>query len=94
MTDEELQKAIQAVSNSIDNLPKADKPLSKEERQHREVLLSRMEALERIKEAKASGLRDEETYNSVLYSLLTSWGEKHSHLMRIVMTNLRWGGGL
>ena len=92
MTNEELQKVLREVSESVDSLRETDKPLSKEEARHREVLLLRREALEKIKEAKEKGLRDEETYNSVFYSLLTSWGDKHPHLMRLILTNLRWCG--
>ena len=90
MTDKELQEAIQEVTDSINNLPKANKPLSKEERQYREALLLKKEILDRIKVAKEKGRTDDELYNSVFYGMLTSWIGKHPYLMSLVQSNFRW----
>ncbi len=88
MTNEELEKAIQEVSESLDNLPEPDEHIP---RLHREVLLLEKKALLKIKEAKKKGNPSQELYNSVYYSLLTSWGEKHPFLLSLVMSQLRWG---
>jgi len=91
MTDEELQQAIQDLSESIDSLPKSDKPLSKEERRRREMLLIKKEVLHRIKEAREKKNTSQELYHSVYYGLLTSWGEKHPYWVGLIMSHFRWG---
>ena len=88
MTDEELEKAIQEVSESLDNLPEPDEHTP---RLRREVLLLEKKALFKIKEAREKGDSSQELHNSVYYSLLTSWGEKHPFLLSLVMSQLRWG---
>ncbi len=94
MTDEELQQTMQEVTENIDKLSDPDKPLTKEEKKCRQMLLVKKEILQKIKEAKEKGQKHEELYNSVYYSLLTSWGEKHPFLASLAMRNFRWGGGL
>jgi len=88
--DEDLQKAIQEVCESLDNLSKSDDPLPKEERRRREVLLLKKDILEKIKDAREKNEKDQELYNIMVYGLLTSWGEKHPYLMSLVKSNLRW----
>jgi len=90
MTDEELQKEIQNVSESIDNLSKPDDPLSKEERRHRAVLLLKKDILDKIKDAKGKNDKNAELHHSMVYGLLTSWGEKHPYLMSLVQSSFRW----
>ncbi len=90
MTDEELQKEIQDVCESIAHLPKSDKSLSKEERRRREVLLLKKEILDKIKDAREKNRKDQELHNTMVYGLLTSWGETHPYLMSLVQSNLRW----
>jgi len=90
MTDEELQKEIQDVCESIDNLPKSDKSLSKEERKCRAVLLLKKELLDKIKDAREKNDKNAELHHSMVYGLLTSWGETHPYLMSLVQSNLRW----
>ena len=90
MTDAELQKLIQDVCESIDSLPKSDKPLSKEERKRREVLLLKKEVLGKIKEAREKNEKDNELYNTMVYGLLISVGEKHPYLASLLKSNIRW----
>ena len=87
MTDEELEKAIQEVSESLDNLPEPDEHTP---RHRREVLLLKKRTLFKIKEAKEKGNPSQELHNSVYYSLITSWGEKHPFLLSLVLLQLRW----
>ena len=87
MTDEELEKTIQEVSESLDNLPEPDEHTP---RHRREMLLLKKKTLFKIKEAKKKGNSSQELRNSVYYSLLTSWGEKHPFLLSLVMSQLRW----
>ena len=90
MTDEDLQKAMQEVSEGLDNLPKSDDSLSKEERRRKEVLLLKKDTLDKIKVAREKNDKDQELYNTMVYGLLTSMGEKHPYLMSLVKSNLRW----
>jgi len=90
MTDEELQKEIQDISESINNLSKPDDPLSKEERRCRAVLLLKKETLDKIKDARERNDKNAELHHSMVYGLLTSWGEKHPYLMGLVQSSFRW----
>jgi len=92
MTDEEIQQAIQDVTESINNLSKADKPLPKEEARRGRVLLLKRETLKKIKEAREKDQKGEELHHTITYGLLTSWGEKHPYLMALVRSNIRWDG--
>ena len=91
MTDEELQQTIQDVCENIDKLSDPDKPLTKEEKQHRQRLLFRKEVLYKIEEAKAKQDKDEELHHAMTYGLLTSWGERHPYLMYLMSSKFgRW----
>ena len=90
MTDEDLKKAIQEVSEELDSLPKSDDSLSGEERKSKHVLLLKKETLDKIKVAREKNDKDQELHNIMVYGLLTSWGDKHPYLMSIVRSNLRW----
>ena len=92
MTDEELQKAIREVSESLNNLPESDKSLSKEDRKRRYVLLLKKDILDKIKEAREKNDKSQELQNTMAYGLLTSVGEKHPYLASLLKSNLRWGG--
>ena len=85
MTDEDLTKELTTVCGSIDNLPQSEGPLSKEEKQRRDLLSLRKATLERIKEAKEKKADDAEMYNSMIYGLLTSWWGKHPFLMHLMV---------
>ncbi len=91
MTDEELRKTIQDVCESIENLPESDKPLSKEERKRRQILLMKKDILSKIKEAREKNELGDELYHTTVYGLLVSLGEKHPYLMGLVQSNIRWG---
>ncbi len=88
VNDEELEKELNKVSELIANLPKAKGPLPKEERRYRENLSMQKAALEKIKEARENRSIDAEVYNSMIYSLLTSWWGKHPYLMHLLV-NIR-----
>jgi len=96
MTDEQLQQALQEVSDGLDKLSNSKKPLTKEKRKDRGRLLRRKYILERIKEAKEKPHKAEEFYNSAIYELLVPWGEKHPFLMAIMMhvMRIKWASGL
>ena len=90
MTDEELQMATKEVSDGLAELPDTEEPLTKEEKRRKNVLLIRKDILERIKEAKEKGRKDQELKSTMDYSLLMEWGEKHpfwAHIMRLSMRN-------
>ena len=89
MTDEELQQAIQEVSESLDNLPESSEKLPD---RHRTVLLLRKETLQKIKQAREKDNRSQEIYNTAYYRVLTSWGEKHPFLVGLIMSHFRWTG--
>jgi len=91
MTNEELEQEIRDVSESIESLAEPEKPLSKEEKRHRDVLLLKKEILDNIKDAREKNDKSGEIRNLMTYGLLTSWGEKHPYLMSIVQSNMRWG---
>ena len=90
MTDEELLKEIQTVSEGIESLPKSDKELTKEDRRRKYVLLSKKEALDKIRAAREKNDKSQELYQSMVYGLLTSWGEKHPYLAGLARANIRW----
>ena len=86
MTDEELEKEIQEVSENINKLSDSDKPLTKEEQRRKQTLLLREETLKAIESAKKRGDLSREITMGIDYALLTSWGESHpflTHLMRV-----------
>ena len=90
MTDEELQKEIQNICESIGNLPESDEALSKEERRNKVILSLKKDILENIKDAREKNERDKELQNTMAYGLLTSLGEKHPYLMSLLQSSLRW----
>ncbi len=90
MTDEELQRELQNISEAIDRLSKADEPLTSKERRHRQILLLQKETLQRIKEARAKKDFMQERDQTVTYGLLTSMGEKHPLLMSFLRSKFRW----
>ena len=90
MTDEELQEEIRDISESIANLPESDKSLSEEEKRRRAVLLLKKDILGKIKDAREKNDKNAELHHSMVYGLLTSWGEKHPYLMSLVQSSLRW----
>ena len=92
MTDEQIEKTIQDISESLDELSDPDKPLTKEEGNRKQILLLKKETLQKIKEAREKNEKDQELLHTANYGLLTSLGEKHPYLMHLVRSNLRWGG--
>jgi len=90
MTDEELQRAIQAVSKSLDKLYNRDKPLTKAQKRHSQILSLQKETLQKIKEARAKNDFSQERDLAVTYGLLTSLGEKHPFLMGLLQAKFKW----
>ena len=78
MTDEDLAKLMQEISEEIERLPeRKDKPLNRKDRKHKLVLRARNQALEQVKEAKKKGNFNRETKALLDYALLTEYGEKN-----------------
>lgn len=95
MTDAELKEKLQEVSADIDKLSNLDRPLTKEEERDRARLKYRNYVLDRIRESKEKHRRDDEVFNSTVYEMLVSWGERRPILM-VLMTHLmriKWGSG-
>ena len=84
MTDEEITKLIQELSEELDKLSDSEKPLSKEEKNHINTLLLRKETLQKIKEARKKGKSYQEFSLTMTYGLLTSIGEKHPFLATFI----------
>jgi hypothetical protein len=96
MTDAELKEKLQEVAADIDKLSNLDRPLTKEEEKDRGRLRYRKYVLDRIKEAREKHRKDDEVFNSAVYEMLVSWGERRPLLM-VIMTHLmriKWGSGL
>ena len=92
MNNEELEKEIQEVRESLNNLTKPEEPLTKEEISYRETLATRKVVLDQIKEAKEKQRTNDEIYNNLVYSILRSaWGQKHPFLASMILRNFRWG---
>ena len=90
MTDEELEQALQKLSESIEELSDPEKPLSKEERKHQYILLLKKETLQKLKQAREKNDKHQEFQHAAMYGLLTSWGEKHPFLLHLARIKLRW----
>ena len=94
MSNEQLQQALEEVSEDMDKLSNSEKPLTKEEEKYRKKLVMRKYVLSKIKEAKDKSHKDDELYNSTVYGLLVPWGENHTILMNIMMRLMKakwWG---
>ena len=89
MTDEEIQQTIQELSESIDKLSNSDKPLTKEERRHKNILLLRKETLQKIMEARKNNDLHREAMHAIDYGLLTTIAEKHPFVTQLIMSKLR-----
>ena len=92
MSNEQLQQALQEVSEDLDKFSNSEKPLTKEEEKYRKKLVMRKYVLSKIQEAKEKKRKDDELYNSTVYGLLVPWGENHPILMSITMRLMkaRW----
>jgi hypothetical protein len=94
MTEEQLQELRQEVGGELNNLANLERPLTKEEKEHRGKLRHRKYVLDKIKEAKDRKQKSDELFNTTYYQMLVPWGEKHPLLfffwMRIIKG--RWWG--
>ena len=96
MMDKELQRVLKEVSNDINKLSNLDRPLTKEEKKHRGRLLRRKYVLDKIKEAREKNRKDDEVFNTTVYEMLVSWGERHPFLLGLFtqLMKVKWGSGL
>ena len=91
MTNEELEKLMQEVSEQIDRLSDdPEKPLTRQERTRKLVLNVQREALKKIQSAKAKGSLHQEVRAGMDYALLVRYGEKNPFLMNFVRSKMRW----
>jgi len=88
MTDEDLELEMQKLSENIDELSKADS-LTKQEKRRQNLLESKKEALERIKQAKEKKNQSQEIKYTMDYALLEEYGEKHPLLLHFARIKLR-----
>ena len=90
MTDEELQRELQNISESLDRLADSDEPLTKQEKRRKQFLLLKKQTLQQIKQAKEKKDFIQESDHTVTYGLLTSVGEKHPFLMGLLRSKFKW----
>ena len=81
MTDEELEKLIKDIDESIDSLPE-------EEGRRRDVLSFEKETLQRIQAAREKGDKKQEIVLGARLVILKSLGEKHPFLASMAMSDL------
>jgi hypothetical protein len=93
MTDEELETLIKEASEEIDQLPDdPEKPLSKKDRNHKVWLKMKVQALQKIQEAREKGNLVQETRACMDYALVMEYGEKRPFLMNFLKSQMRgWG---
>ena len=88
MTDEELEREIQKLSENIDELSEADS-LTKEEKKRKHLLELKKETLGRIKQAKEKKNQSQEIKLNMDYALLEEYGERHPLLLHFARIKLR-----
>ncbi len=95
INDQELQRTLQELSETINGLSNSDGPLTTEEQKYRTRLLRRKDILSLIQESKEKDRKDAELYHTTVYNLLVPWGEKHPVLMFLMlhMMRVKWGSG-
>ena len=84
MTDEEINELIQELSEEIDKLSDSEKPLTKKEKNHINMVLLKKETLEKLKEAREQGKSQQEFSLTMTYGLLTALGEKYPFLIPFI----------
>ncbi len=89
MTNEELERTMQELSDDIAQLSDTDKPLTKEEKNRRHILLLKKATIRKIKEAREKNNASQEFSHTVTYGLLSTWGEKHPYLMYLLSPKSR-----
>lgn len=90
VTNEELQQITQKISDELDKLYNSEKPLTKKEKRHRQILSLQKQTLQQIKEARQKGDAFQERDLTITYGLLTSLGKKHPFLASFLRTKFRW----
>ena len=89
MTDEELQQTIQELGEDIDKLSDPDKPLAKEDKRRKQILLLKKDTLERMKVAREKRNVGQELNLTVQYGLLNSLADKHPYLLYFLQSKFR-----
>jgi len=93
MTDEELAKSIQELSEQIDQLPgDSEKETTREERTQKLILQMRLDTLKRIQTAREKGHWHQEIRAGIDYALLSKYGERHPFLMNFIKSQIGWYG--
>ena len=90
MTDEEIQAAIQGVSEGIEKLSNSEEPLTKEQKKRKRVLLVRKELLNQIKKAREKNDKNQELKSTMDYALVTTFAEKHPYLIPLMRSKMGW----
>jgi len=90
MTDDELEQTIKGVSEELDKLYNSEKPLTKQEKRHKQILSLQKATLLKMKEARAKKDTIKEGDLALTYGLLVTMGEKHPFLMTFLRTKFRW----
>ncbi|MBI2869166.1 MAG: hypothetical protein HYX96_05005 [Chloroflexi bacterium] len=89
MTDDELDGLIKQTSSELESLTQTKEPLPKPMKRRRQALILKQGVLLNIKTAKEKNRQQEEMYNSTLYTMLCTWGEKHPLLVNLLMMKFR-----
>ena len=91
MTSEELEAEIKKIDENLESLPADDKPITKEERKEKGLLLLKQSVLLRIKDAREKNDKQSEVENTIQYGVLNSWIGKHAFLRHFVINaRCRW----
>ena len=91
MTSEELEAEIKKIDENLESLPADDKPITKEERKEKGLLLLKQSVLLRIKDAREKNYKQSEFENTIQYGVLNSWISKHAFLMHFMINSkCRW----
>ena len=89
MTDEDITQVTEEITEILDKLHNSEKPLTKEEQRRKKVLSARKQLLRVIKVAKERNDRTMEVKTGIEYTLVTSLGEKHPHLLMFLAPIVR-----
>ena len=89
MTDEEILKTIQELSDDIEKLSDPDKPITKDEKNRKCIMKLKKDTLLKIQEAREKSNSSLEMRHLVNYGLLDSMAEKHPFLTYFLQAKFR-----
>jgi len=89
MTDEDITQVTEEITEILDKLHNSEKPLTREEQRRKKVLSARKQLLRVIKAAREKNDRSMEIKTGIEYTLVTSLGEKHPHLLMFLAPIVR-----